>query len=154
MSLAFVDYWPPSEDLKVERTSDNTLTFTMAEIWGRDGDVSFDNCAFLLEVNKKAIGPTDRILGDNGYSNGLEVRMFKGSGIYNSSVVSGGNISYIVTMVDLDKNGYASYGDAITLQATEPLLSDACYDLTLITEVNSSWSYGVLKGTYLEVPLS
>ena len=150
MTFNYVDYWPPHESLAVERTDENVLTFTASYVWGADGAVSFSNCAFVLEVENQTVGPTDTALGTNGYRQGLKVRMFEGPSMLNASVVSLGSVSFIVTMNDVDDDEHFSYGDQIIVKSTEPLVKGMSYSLTVITEVNSSWSYGELKGTYIE----
>ena len=150
MTLSYVDYWPPHEDLKVERTDANVLTFTVPYVWGADGAVSFGNCAFLLKVDNQTVGPTDLVLGTNGYHQGLKVRMFEGPGMLNASVVSLGDVSYIVTINDVDDDDHLSYGDKIFVQSTEPMVKGTSYSLTVITEVKSSWPYGELSGIYIE----
>jgi hypothetical protein len=151
-TLSFVDYWPPHGSLEVERTDNNVLTFTVTPVWGADGAISFNNCAFILEVENRTAGPTDKVLGTNGYYGGLDVRMFEGAGTYNASVVTLGGISYIVTIHDVDGDDHLSNNDQIIIRATEPILEGTSYSLTVITEVSSSWSYGDLSGTYLEPP--
>gem|GEM_PF-5423205 len=152
MTLNYIDYWPPHDNLEVERTDEKVLTFTVPHVWGADGVVSFGNCAFLLEVDNQTVGPTDMVLGTNGYHHGLKVRMFEGAGMLNASVVSLGNVSFIVTIIDVNDDGHLSYGDNIVVQSTEPVVKGTSYSLTVITEVSSSWSYGKLKGTYIEQP--
>ena len=149
MTTRLVDYWPPSDKLKVERTSANTLTFTMPPIWGyKSASVAFTNCAFALQVDNVTIGPTDHRLGSNGYGLGLEVRIFKGASISNASVVTANNVSYIVYIIDSDADGLMSEHDKVIVQATEPISVDNWYSITVITEVDSFWSYGMLKGEY------
>jgi hypothetical protein len=152
LTMSFVDYWPPQGNLEVERTDEKALTFTMSYIWGADGAVSFSDCAFVLEVDNRTVGPTDMILGTNGYHHGLKVRMFEGPGMLNASVVSLDNVIFIVTIDDVDDNEHFSLGDIITVQSTEPMTKGTSYSLTVITEVSSSWSYGEFKGTYIEKP--
>jgi hypothetical protein len=142
-------YSPPTNDLTVERTGPNRLAFTVPPIWGyQDRPVSFSDCAFCFEVNDTTIGPTDSILGPNGPCQGMQVRMFKGAGISGASVVSDGNTSFIVYIIDSDSDGHMSLNDTIVVQATEPLSSNATYSLTVITEVDSTRSYGMLEASY------
>ncbi len=149
MTMGFEDYGSPYGEFEVKPINENTITVAMWNVTGyHSKPVAITNCAFLLRIDNVTVGPTDKVLGTNGYHHGLAVRMFRGGGISNACVVAEGNVSYVVYFLDSNADGLVSYNDTIVVQATEPFRDGAEYSLTVITEVDSFWSYGMFWGTY------
>ncbi|MDD1773379.1 MAG: hypothetical protein LUQ14_01995 [Methanomassiliicoccales archaeon] len=147
MTFAFEDYWPPRGILKAEKIADNAVTFTIIDgVWGADGPVKFDNCALDLKINNQSLRPTDYVMSPGPY--GWPLRTTHGSGFLNASVFSDGPVSYVIVLNDVDTDGYVSWGDTISLTATEPLMPSTACSIFFLTELRSSWGPGSFEGNY------
>jgi hypothetical protein len=66
----------------------------------------------------------------------------------NASVMTQGNVSYIVTFCDPDNNGVVGPGDYVIVQCTEPLSQGSTYTLNVFVDIDGTWGIGTIYGTY------
>jgi hypothetical protein len=78
----------------------------------------------------------------------IEARSVKGVGTMNATVMTQGNVSYIVIFYDPDDNGIVGPGDYVTVQCTESLPPGSSYTLYVFTDINGTRGIGMIYGTY------
>lgn len=147
-----VDYKPAQiENSYVVSTSDDTIQYGLPSATGYpESEVGFSDCAIALSVNGTACQPMDlRLQNVAGFSSQeVEARGIEGVGTLNATVFAEGEVNYIVTVYDPDKNGIVSPGDYVTVQCTEPLSSGSSYSLYFFTDIDGTRGIGVICGTY------
>jgi hypothetical protein len=152
MTLSFIDYSPTMQQSpSIVRISNNTLRYDLTWTHGYPNpDVRFSDCAFALLVNGEATIPMNLELNSvhPGFGRDVGARSIKGIGIMNASVMTQGNVSYIVTFYDPDNNGVVDPGDYVIVQCTEPLSQGSTYTLNVFVDIDGTWGIGTIYGTY------
>jgi hypothetical protein len=152
MTLGSRDYWATYDECpSIARISNNTVRYELTWAHGYpDPNVKFPDCAFTLLVNGEATLPIDLRLSDvhSDFGGGVDARSVKGVGIMNASVMTQGNLSYIITFYDPDNNSIVGPGDYVTVQCTEPLSSGSSYTLNVFVDIDGTWGIGAIYGTY------
>jgi hypothetical protein len=117
-----------------------------------ENDVSFTDCAFSFEVKGTILPPVNLHLNNNNSMEGpywqAYAQISKGAGSFNSVTFLQGNISYIVTFIDVDNNGHVTNGDLVTVECTEPLVPGTSYLLDVFVDIDGTWGIGRVYGTF------
>jgi hypothetical protein len=152
MTFSYIDYTATfAECPSIVKISNNTLRYELTWVSGYpDPHVKFSDCAFAFLVNGQTTGPMDLKLQNVNSALGWEVdaRSVKGIGTMNATVMTQGNVSYIVTFFDPDNDGLIGPGDYVTVQCTEPLSLGSSYTLNVYVDIDGTWGIGTIYGTY------
>ncbi len=148
------DYWATYHPFNsITKIGNNEIVYEMPYVSGYpDGDVSFTDCAFSLEVNGTSLPPVNLHLINNNSMEGpywqAYAQISKGAGSFNSVTFLQGNTSYIVTFIDVDKDGRVYNGDQVTVECTQPLEHDTSYLLNVFVDIDGTWGIGRVFGAF------
>jgi hypothetical protein len=151
---ANIDYWTTYHQFNsITKTSNNKIAFDMPVVSGYpDGDVSFTDCAFSLEVNGTQLPPVNLHLNNNNSMEGpywqAYAQISKGAGPFKSVTFLQGNISYIVTFIDVNNDGRVYEGDQVTVECTQPLTLGTSYLLNVFVDIDGTWGIGLVYSTF------
>jgi len=155
MGHGTLDYWATYDDFdSIAKDGNNKVIFTMPGVWGYpDGNVVFTDCAFSLHINDTSLPPANIYLENHCDDLGCHywdtyAQIAKGAGVYNSVTFVQGNVSYIVTFIDSDKNGHVTQGDLVMVECTEPLRAETNYTLDVCVDIDGTWGVGLVYGTF------
>jgi len=148
------DYWQTYHEFdSIEKEGENKIIFSMPDVWGYpDKNVAFTDCAFSLQVNGTSLPPVNIHLDSYESMMGPYWQMYaqisKGEGKFNSATFLYDNVSYIVTFIDIDNNDYATRGDLVMVECTEPLTAETSYTLDVCVDIDGTWGIGLVYGTF------
>lgn len=148
-----VDYWATYDEFEsIVKDGSNRIIFAMPGVSGwPETNVAFTDCAFSFEVNGTSLPPVNLNLNSYNSMSGpywqAYAQISRGDGTFNSIAFFQGNISYIVTFIDSDDNGYVTSGDFVTVESTKPLVAGADYRLDVFVDIDGTWGVGRVYGT-------
>ena len=138
----------------MSKNGENKIIYVMPSVWGYpDDEVGLTDCAFSLVINGTSLPLVNLHLINHGGLFGSPpwesyAQVSKGAGPFNAVTFFQGNVSYIVTLFDVDINGHITNGDQVTVECTEPLAPETSYLLNVFVDIDGTWGVGKVYGTF------